>query len=75
MINIKCIKQAKVKTENMTPIGLESTRPFKSHAQSSIEAEAVAETVYNKNRMAIKPHVITLVSLVSLNGGTNHDGS
>lgn len=69
---IKCIKQAKVKTENMTPIGLESIRPFKSHAQSSIEAKTVTVTVYNKKRMTIKPHIITLVSLVSLNGGMNH---
>lgn len=70
---IKCIKQAKVKTENMTPIGLESIRPFKSHAQSSIKAEAVAVTVYKKDDSKTAYHNSCVVGIIKR--GTNHDGS
>jgi len=36
---LKCIDQIKVMTENMTPIGLESSKPFEFHAQPNVEIQ------------------------------------
>lgn len=48
-------------------------RPFKSHAQSSIKAEAVAVTVYKKDDSKTAYHNSCVVGIIKR--GTNHDGS